>query len=361
MMCSRSLYLAVACFLCCIGSSIGFAPVKTVAGARSTNIQQLESSYRSNQQLLPKHLPGPRQPTLIYNGNPSKSLTSKVNKNKHKIAALAIVLAGIGFTAYPSPCFAASSILSGLTDGERIVVIIAHYLAFPACTLAMYALYKKMDIIQQRIYSPFTLMVGLVCIQLGLAFEMGNHHYTTDWGLKIAKTDLINGSFGFFTFGGNKINAIALKKKGVPLLRCPDFSKGIINGLVDLVAIIGDLFLLIATIIQPLLYVMLGRAGSNSVSILSSTVAGVFTLIRLWQHLGPNTYTFWGGTLFFVLVLSGVGFNVLYSMICVEFLHVAIGGSFVGAMIPFTIALWNAELPGPTDVDSGEVIKGVVG
>ena len=127
MMCSRSLYLAVACFLCCIGSSIGFAPVKTVAGARSTNIQQLESSYRSNQQLLPKHLPGPRQPTLIYSGNPSKSLTSKVNKNKHKIAALAIVLAGIGFTAYPSPCFAASSILSGLTDGERIVVIIAHY------------------------------------------------------------------------------------------------------------------------------------------------------------------------------------------------------------------------------------------
>eukprot|EP00985_Skeletonema_marinoi_P003170 scaffold1317_cov136-Skeletonema_marinoi.AAC.4 len=218
-----------------------------------------------------------------------------------------------------------------------------------------------MDIIQQRIYSPFTLMVGLVWLQLGTAFEIGNHHYTADWGLEIATTDLINASFSFCNFGANNINAIALKKKGVPLLRCPDFSKGIINGLVDVVAIIGDLVLLIATIIQPLLYVMLGRAGSNSVLIPYSSVAGVFTLIRLWQHLGPNTYTFWGGTLFLVFVLSGVGFNVLYSMICVEFLHVAIGGSFVGAMIPFTIALWNAQLPGPTDVDSGEVIKGVVG
>eukprot|EP00984_Skeletonema_dohrnii_P012776 scaffold5217_cov80-Skeletonema_dohrnii-CCMP3373.AAC.1 len=215
-----------------------------------------------------------------------------------------------------------------------------------------------MDIIQQRIYSPFTLMVGLVWLQLGTAFEIGNHYYTSDWALEIATTDLINGSFSFFNFGANNINAIALKKKGVPLLRCPDW---IINGLVDAVAIIGDLFLLIATIIQPLLYVMLGRVGSNSVLIPSSTVAGVFTLVRLWQHLGPNTYTFWGGTLFLVLALSGVGFNILYGMTCVEFLHVAIGGSFVGSMIPFTIALWNAELPGPTDVDSGEVIKGVVG
>eukprot|EP00984_Skeletonema_dohrnii_P016070 scaffold7059_cov118-Skeletonema_dohrnii-CCMP3373.AAC.1 len=113
MMCSRSLYLAVACLLCCIGSSIGFAPVRTVVGARSTSNQQLESLYRSNQ------VSGPRQSTLLYSGNPSKSLTSKVNKNKHKIAALAIVLAGIGFTAYPSPCFAASSILSNIPSPSK--------------------------------------------------------------------------------------------------------------------------------------------------------------------------------------------------------------------------------------------------
>mmetsp|Transcript_21047 Transcript_21047/g.31644 ORF Transcript_21047/g.31644 Transcript_21047/m.31644 type:complete len:325 (+) Transcript_21047:57-1031(+) len=119
MMCSRSLYLAVACLLCCIGSSIGFAPVRTVVGARSTSNQQLESSYRSNQQLLPKHLLGPRQSTLLYSDNMSIPLSSKVNKNKNKVAALAIVLAGIGFTAYPSPCFAASSILSNIPSPSK--------------------------------------------------------------------------------------------------------------------------------------------------------------------------------------------------------------------------------------------------
>ncbi|KAK1748467.1 hypothetical protein QTG54_000406 [Skeletonema marinoi] len=113
MMCSRSLHLAVACLLCCIGSSIGFAPVRTVVGARSTNNQQLESLYRSNQ------VSGPRQSTLLYSGNPSKPLTSKVNKNKNNIAALAIVLAGIGLTAYPSPCFAASSILSNIPSPSK--------------------------------------------------------------------------------------------------------------------------------------------------------------------------------------------------------------------------------------------------
>ena len=113
MMCSRSLHLAVACLLCCIGSSIVFAPVRTVVGARSTNNQQLESLYRSNQ------VSGPRQSTLLYSGNPSKPLTSKVNNNKNNIAALAIVLAGIGLTAYPSPCFAASSILSNIPSPSK--------------------------------------------------------------------------------------------------------------------------------------------------------------------------------------------------------------------------------------------------
>jgi hypothetical protein len=229
----------------------------------------------------------------------------------------------------------------------------------------MYAFYKKSDIIHQRIYSPFILLMGLVWLQLGTAFEIGSHNYTSDWGLEIQTTDLINGSFSFFNYGANNINAIALKKKGVPLLRCPKlgFDKGIVNGLVnglvDVIANLGDLYLAAATISQPILYMMLGREGSNSILIPASTFAGVFTLLRLWQNLGPNKYTFWGGTLYLVLALSGVFFNVLYSMICVEFLHVAIGGSFVSSMIPFTVALWNAELPGPNS-ENGELAKHVV-
>jgi len=207
--------------------------------------------------------------------------------------------------------------------------------------------------------------MGLVWLQLGTAFEIGSHKYTSNWGLEIQLTDLINGSFGFFNYGATNINAIALKKKGVPLLRCPKlgFDKGLVNGLVnglvDVIAILGDLFLAVATISQPFLYFMLGREGANSISIPASSFAGVFTLLRLWQNLGPNKYTFWGGTLYLVLALSGVFFNALYNKTCWQFLHVAIGGSFVSSMIPFTVALWYAELPGPNS-ENGELAKRLV-
>lgn len=216
-----------------------------------------------------------------------------------------------------------------------------------------------MDIIQQRIYSPFTLIMALLWVQIGTAFEIGSHHYISDWGLEIKTTDLIHGSFSFFNYGTQFIQAIALKKKGVPLLRCPDFGNGIINGVIDMVAILGDLFLLFMTISQPILYAMMGRE-SSSYLIPFSAAAGVFSLIRLWQNLGPNKYTFWGGTLFLVFALLGVFFDALYAKICVEFLHVAIAGSFACSMIPLSIAVLNAELPGDVDVASDEVIKGAI-
>ncbi len=49
----------------------------------------------------------------------------------------------------------------------------------------------------------------------------------------------------------------------MPLLRWPDFSNGIINGIVDMIAIVGDLFLLVMTISQPFLHAMMGRESSS--------------------------------------------------------------------------------------------------
>lgn len=202
-------------------------------------------------------------------------------------------------------------------------------------------------------------MLALLWVQIGTAFEIGTHYYIADWGLKIKTTDLIHGSFSFFNYGTQFIQAIALKKKGVPLLRWPDFRNGIINGVVDMIAIVADLFLLVMTISQPILYAMLGRE-SSSYLIPFTAAAGVFSFIRLWQNLGPNKYTFWGGFLFLACALLGVFFDALYAKICVEFIHVAIAGSFASSMIPFSIAVLNAELPGDVDVASDEVIKGAI-
>ena len=215
-----------------------------------------------------------------------------------------------------------------------------------------------MDVIQQRIYSPFILMMAFQWCQVGAALEMGGHHYTADWGLKVSVTDLINGSASFCIYGAQHIQAIALRKRGVPFFRCPNLSKGILHGLIDMIAIVGDLFLLVTTIFQPVLYSKLGRAGSVSVLIPTSCVAGIFAIFRLWQNLGPNKHTFWGASLFLAFALSGVVGNFLYAATCIEFIHAAIASSFGCSMIAFSIALWHAELPGP-DVSSDEVFKGV--
>lgn len=177
-MCSRSLSLAVACFLCFVGSSIGFSPARTF-GARSSAAEdcfsyrknqiisgdgvlslskqsshQWELSYSSNRPLVPNHLPRTRQCyTQLYSTNSSKSFTTTLNRNKHKIAALAIVFASVGL-ACPSPCFAsASSILSQIPSPsnfkEAIVSVldgmsqsgtkgmVAYVLSFTAWTMTV--------------------------------------------------------------------------------------------------------------------------------------------------------------------------------------------------------------------------------
>ena len=176
-MCSRSLSLAAACFLCFVGSSIGFAPARTF-GARSSTAEDCfpcrsnqiitgndavslarqssnrwELAYISNRPLVPNHLPRSRQYTQLYSANTSKSFTTTLNRNKNKIIALAIIFAGVGL-ACPSPCFAAaSSILSHIPSPsnfkEAIVSVldrmsqsgtkgmVAYVLSFTAWTMTV--------------------------------------------------------------------------------------------------------------------------------------------------------------------------------------------------------------------------------
>ena len=113
MMFSRSLYLVVAA--CLIGFSVGFAPARTVSvGARSATAGDMNilRCRRINPSIS-------HQSALLYSVDPAKSsFTTKIHNNKNKIAALALVLTGIGLTN-PSPCFAASNILSNIPSPSK--------------------------------------------------------------------------------------------------------------------------------------------------------------------------------------------------------------------------------------------------
>ena len=122
-----SLYLAAAYFFCyCIVCSVGFAKPVRIVRARAAGSIFARSS--SNQQPLHlKYLEEPRQPTLLYSKKPAKSFRSIVYQNKSKVAALAVLFAGIGLAYRPSPCFAASSILSHIpspSDFKQAIVSI---------------------------------------------------------------------------------------------------------------------------------------------------------------------------------------------------------------------------------------------
>ena len=104
MMCRSSLYLVATCLFGFSGYSLGFAPVLKT-GARVT--ASADCIFRRCQ-TLPTNLAEPKQSTFYCK---NLSISAKSIGKKNKIAVLAVVFAGIGL-ACPSPCFAASSVLS---------------------------------------------------------------------------------------------------------------------------------------------------------------------------------------------------------------------------------------------------------
>jgi hypothetical protein len=173
--------------------------------------------------------------------------------------------------------------------------------------------------------------------------------FLSDWELKDGRTDLINASFSFFNFGAIFLNAICLRKLGLKFIRKIDFCSGnLFANILDAVTLVADIVFVIGIFVQPILYIALGGQGSNRILTAGTSAAGVFVVFRLWFNLGPNPYTMWGGLLYIAFVFVGVFSLRYYERVCVEFVHVMIGGGFVLSVVPLSVAIWNAELPNKT-------------
>lgn len=236
-----------------------------------------------------------------------------------------------------------------LDDTTRSVVIIFHYVTFVAVAFALYAFLQKVDVFKQRIWSPFVLLVALTWLEIGPAFEIGNHFYENNWQLYESNSDLVNASFSFFNFGANNLLALSLRKTNLPLFR-----RG--TGALDWLMVGLDFVFIALTLGQPFVYTYLGR--ETSVTFLSpvGAVAGIVTLGRLYQNLGPNRATLLGGVFFFVLAICGVIALAVYRSTGYEWVHIFIGGSFVSSVIPLSIAFLNAQLL-PADEEGIQTIE----
>lgn len=246
-----------------------------------------------------------------------------------------------------------------LTDTQRIIVIIVHYLTFVVCAWNIWCFLYKFDILRSRIWMPYLLLLGLIWLQIAAGLEIGNHYYVGDWELAGFQSDLINGSFYFFNFGGNYLIALGLRVKDSPFFRCPSKDNGIFNCVVDFFAMLFDILMVIALIFTAPLYAAIGRDSAISVISAFGAFAGIGTLFRLWRNLGPNRGTLWGGIIFLVLALTGVVMTAVYRSTGLEWLHIFIGGSFVASVIPLTIAILCSENEERVNEDNA-LMEGIV-
>lgn len=232
-----------------------------------------------------------------------------------------------------------------LTDTQRTVVTVVHYLAFVFGAVIVWAFLRRIDTLRNRIWSPFLLLTGLIWLQVATALEIGNHYYEGNWELAGFPSDLVNGSFYFFNFGAQYLNSLGLRRKGLPFFRWPSRKDGepMWRLLLDATALLFDMLMVIGVVSTAPLYAALGRDSAISLISAFGAIAGVGTVFRLWKNLGPNSYTLWGGMLFLAFALLGVGMASVYMNTGIEWLHVFIGLSFVTSLIPFTVAILHAE------------------
>ena len=133
-----------------------------------------------------------------------------------------------------------------LTDATRAILIAVHYAAIPAVTLCIWCFLERYPIFQERIWSPFLLIVALTWLLIGSTFEIANHFYVDNWQLYDPQSDLINGSFSFFNFGAQNLLALSLRKQGQIFFRRPPSTIG------DWLGFILDPILMILIVVNPI-------------------------------------------------------------------------------------------------------------
>lgn len=237
-----------------------------------------------------------------------------------------------------------------LTDDQRTIVAVIHFLVFVVGAVSIWAFLYKLDTLKKRIWSPYFLLMGLIFFQIAGAFEIGNHYYEGDWELAGFPSDLINGSFYFFNFGATYLNALGLRNKDVPIFRPPLLcAKGFVAGLLDFLAMAFDLILVAGFVLTAPFYATAGREDSSGILSAFAAIGGIATLFRIYYNLGPNRGTLIGGLGWWAMIMAGIVLTSVYKETGYEWLHAVLGSFFVFSLIPITVTILCA-----TDVNNSD-------
>jgi len=165
---------------------------------------------------------------------------------------------------------------------EKWSIIIAHWLPFPVAVIALWCVYVKLDMLKERIYSPFLLMVGILFLAVGSMAEDVNHSTAMNWNACYDSAENFAKLYFYIFVGtGNACMPIALRKKDSPLVRTPTDSTA-------WYFFIGDWFTIIFTAITPLVWIFIDQKTCMRVFVFTQIGGTAIGIPYIYLNLGPS-------------------------------------------------------------------------
>lgn len=217
-----------------------------------------------------------------------------------------------------------------------VIVVLGHFVEFPVALVMMWVIYKRLDTLKLRCFSPLLILLGIGCGAVGTMAEIGAHHYVGNFNLCLYHpNDMVQASFMFFMSALMVGINIGVSKRGRA-----DTSSGILYLLVTFVDII-TIAILVAI---PFVYGKWGPTFTqNFLFVPNQAVCSIVSAFRIWKNLGPSKATFIGGFGYFGICMVGVAFLAVYKKTGILILHAVIGGNFICSQLGFAYAIYNSQ------------------
>jgi len=154
--------------------------------------------------------------------------------------------------------------------------------------------------------------------------EVCSHIFAMNWNM-CYDSAASGGTLLFYIFlsAGFGGTTIAIRKKDVPLWRCP-------RGFWDLVSFLVDWIIIVLSLGIGFVYAFMGKATTIVVFIVVQSVAAIVGIPRLYYNLGPTKKMFWLATFAeLAAVVIAIPLNLYMVTTGEQYLHGVLALSFI--------------------------------
>lgn len=223
-------------------------------------------------------------------------------------------------------------------------VVGAHLLPFVVVVFGMWCIMERLEILKKRIYSPFLLITGFVYCAIASMPEVASHIFAMNWNAcyDSVASDSILLFYIFLSLGFSSIT-IALRPKGLRLIRCPrDFW--------DLVNFICDIAIIVLSVGIGPIYFITGKGFVVTLFIIVQSISSIIGIFRINSQLGPSKKMFFLGAISELSAsVIAIPLNLYIQKSGNQVLHGFLACAFVLNQFGIAICIFNVMDPDPSD------------